>query len=103
MRYAIALVATLIAGLALGAAGDAIYRVQESKQITTEQALQFAQLAKTVGGWSGTAADMRSVCVSRNLGHDGNFVIEVQGVKRAPLSSIVGGGDGVTVEGIATE
>ena len=99
MRSIVLVVAVGIAGLALGAAGDAIYRVRESKTLTAAQALQFAQLAKQVDGWSGTAADMRSICVSRNLGHDGAFVIEVQGVKRAPLSTI-SNPEGVMVEGI---
>jgi len=101
MKSILLVVAFGLASLALGAAGDAIYRVRESKTLTAAQALQFAHLAKQVDGWSGAAADMRSICVSRNPGHDGAFVIDVQGVKRAPLSTISNPeGVGVMVEGI---
>ena len=101
MKKLILALGLFVTGLAFGAAGDAIYRVRELKSITGAEALCYANCARTQDAWSGTAADMRSLCVSRTLSGSG-FEIAVTGVKRAPLSSIVTS-EGVTVEGVEAE
>lgn len=85
MKKFAALFSLLVASAALGAAGDALYRVTKRTTITGIQAQCYATCARNQGAWDGAMSDVSSLTVEKRKGQ---FEVTCTGVFRAPFSSV---------------
>jgi len=87
------------------APGDLVYEADGGKvEITAQQAGQAATWAINAGAWSGAAADMLALCVTRESteteeGPATKYYATVRGLKSASSGNVPVGTNGVRVVG----